>query len=101
MRHAPASQIIHGARRGPSPNLLPTAGTRLRKIYDLFQANKGRPIAFLTRDHGGTNQIAALVDYYGLDIICLRRGQWLLAGEWFGRVYVDYVAQRLAQSEAA
>lgn len=99
MRHAPASQLL--GRATVPVGASPRKGTRLRAAYDLFQANKGRPIAFLSGDFGGTNAIAALVDYYGLDIRCLRRGEWILAGEWFGRVYVDYVAQRLTQSEAA
>lgn len=99
MRHAPASQLL-GRATNPA-GAAPRQGTQLRAVYDLFQANRGRPIAFLTSDFGGPNRIAQLVDYYGLDIRRLRRGRWILAGEWFGRVYVDYVAQRLTQSEAA
>jgi hypothetical protein len=78
---------------------VPREGTKIREVYDLFQANKGLPIAFTIAKHQG--RIPNLVDYYGLDIRCIRDGTWVLAGEWFGRVYVDYVIQHLNSARAA
>lgn len=89
MRHATASQLT-GHRRAPVQSL-PREGTKLREVYDLFQANKGVAISF-KRDHA----VYFLVDFYGLDIRCVRQGQWVLAGEWFGKVYQDYIAERIA-----
>ena len=49
--------------------------------------------------------MAALIDVYGLDIRSRSHpGAWgtgssereyILAGEWFGKVYVDYIAEQL------
>lgn len=90
MRHATASQLV-GHRRAPV-NEAPREGTKLREAYDLFVANKGKPVSFKRR----TNRlIDDLIDYYGLDIRCIRNGQWVLAGEWFGRSYQDYIAEHL------
>ena len=91
MRHATASQLL-GKRRAPVSSA-PREGTKLREVYDLFQANKGRVIPF-TRPSG--NVTDNLTDYYGLDLRCVGYGQWVLAGEWFGRIYVDYVSERIA-----
>lgn len=85
----------------------PREGTRLRQVYDLFQANKGTPIEFHVRMFGpDPNIVNKLMDFYGLDIRRIRSGSsrvgrvstWVLAGEWFGRVYVDYVADHVARS---
>lgn len=96
MKPASASQIKGTKRRGPPPRSLPREGTRLRALYDLFMANKGavinRPLT-IEFDLGGI-AIEQLRNFYGLDIRCVGYGQWLLAGEWFGRVYIDYVAER-------
>jgi hypothetical protein len=77
----------------------PREGTRRRELYDLFKANEGIPIrAKFTRCDRGS--MSALQDSYGLDIRCLRRGPgstWVLAGEWFGSEYVDYIAQRITE----
>lgn len=70
----------------------PKPGTKLRGIYDLFQENKGLPLHFPTSGSSGLYQ---LTDFYGLDIIRLKKNTWLLAGEWYGKVYVDYVAERI------
>jgi len=86
---------------------MPREGSRLRKVYDLFQANKGRPVEFQIGMFGpDPNAINKLMDFYGLDIRRIRSGSsrvgrvstWVLAGEWFGRVYVDYVADHVAAS---
>lgn len=82
--------------KGKSTGLLnevPGEGTKIREIYDLFQANKGRVISFSF----GRNQkiLKNLIDFYGLDIRNIGQCKWVLAGEWFGKVYVDYITQRM------
>lgn len=90
---------------GAPTNKVPTEGTDLRKVYDLFQANKGVPISdsvYGVIGRHSTRAIADLTDYYGLDLRNLgsdRHPRWTLVGEWFGRVYVDYVAERLKERE--
>jgi hypothetical protein len=83
----------------------PQDGTRRRELYDVFKANEGIPIRVkLNHDRGDHTAITALRDTYGLDIRLLRRGPgatWVLAGEWFGSEYVDYIAQRIKQHEAS
>ena len=75
----------------------PREGTRLREIYDMFKEKPGLPIHWSTH----TNECIALGqlrDFYGLDIRRVdkhRRGLWILAGEWFGSRYRDYVQERL------
>ena len=103
MRCATAAQIL-GKPGSANARIAPQLGTRTREVYDLFQANRGRPVEFQTNDSATDKTIIVrLIDFYGLDIRCLRNGSrrvgrrslWLLAGEWFGRVYVDYVAQHI------
>lgn len=75
-------------------NPKPREGTRLREVYDLFYLNKGLPVEFF---HSGkdNSSLIKLIDFYGLDIRCISRGKWVLAGEWFGKVYVDYIAEHI------
>lgn len=45
------------------------------------------------------NSLEVLQSRWGLDIRTKGRGhsdgcQWLLAGEWFGKVYIDYVSSK-------
>ena len=76
----------------------PREGTRLRAIYDMFKGKPGLPIRF---NAGRSNDYIAftqLRDFYGLDIRRVDRnkqGMWILAGEWFGSRYRDYVEERL------
>lgn len=72
--------------------LAPREGTLIRGYYDAFIQNKGMPV----RLSFNNRFIAAqLTDVYGLDIRCLKKGRggstWILAGEWFGKTYVDYI----------
>lgn len=74
----------------------PREGTLLRGIFDRLQANKGK-IVEMGDLHPSPPSKRTLEDFYGLDIRCFgkpyHRGRlWCLAGEWFGKVYVDYVA---------
>jgi hypothetical protein len=93
-----AAEIKHPDRTTNS-QLIPKEGTKIRKIYDLLMENRGRwvnvsPSSFgikLTGQMGGISEV--LMNRYGLDI---RKdyGKWLLAGEWFGKVYIDYVVEK-------
>lgn len=77
---------------------LPREGSRLREAYDFFVSSRGIPVAVLLSTYPRTT-IDNLRDYYGLDIRCIESGKWVLAGEWFGKHYVDYIAAVMA-SEA-
>lgn len=99
MRIEPPSRIkrIHGgaSHGGPPVQDIPREGTKLRSLYDVFQANKGIVIAGGFGDRRISRKMEDLRDYYGLDIRRIRNGHWVLAGEWFGLKYVDYIAERL------
>jgi hypothetical protein len=43
--------------------------------------------------------LSDLQDYYGLDIRRISRGKWVLAGEWFGLTYLDYIQEHLTSLE--
>lgn len=73
---------------------VPREGTKLRELYDVLEANKGIAVKLGGSIQGG-RRMADLTDYYGLDVRCAGRGTWILAGEWFGTEYVDYIARRL------
>lgn len=80
-------------RRGTNKQKEPREGTRLRELWDLFQANKGQPLAYSCTNRTGTGnnrRLDDLRDYYGLDIRPAGRGFWVLAGQWFGDEYVNY-----------
>lgn len=92
MAHTLSASDLKGRRiRRPD---LPAGGTRTRELYDMFMANKGVPIGFGKNQRDGA-VFARLTDTYGLDIRSLGYRRWVLAGEWFGKVYVDYIAERL------
>lgn len=89
-------------RRRASAQLISTDGTRVRRLYDLLMANKGIPLDVpLTKFDGRPigRVISCLTDYYGLDIRKLHNGRWVLAGEWFGPAYRDYIADRIHAAE--
>jgi hypothetical protein len=81
----------------------PSEGSRIREIYDLLMASKGRVVLIDLTHSGDDRRLASLQDFYGLDIRIVRRGrrragrstEIVLAGEWFGRVYIDYIAEHL------
>lgn len=88
-----------GMVRGRVNQLRPREGSRLRATYDLFMANKGVPIDWkLPKKGDGSTQTALLDqlrDFYGLDIRRVGYKRWVLAGEWFGETYVDYISDHL------
>lgn len=105
MRCVTASQIKAKSGRGAPCSPEPRAGTRTREVYDLFKNNAGRPVEFCYSKFD-PSIIVRLTDFYGLDIRRLQNGYartgrksiYVLAGEWFGRVYVDYIAEHISSS---
>lgn len=97
-----SAAAIKGLKSRPE-NDFPQEGTAVRQVYDRFQSNKGIPIEFDYVDGPLNTIFNRLTDTYGLDIRRVRRAhKWsksksmfVLAGEWFGKVYVDYIAERL------
>ena len=74
---------------------IPREGSHVRAVYDLFMAHKGVPVEFLHCARHGGRPVETLRDTYGLDIRCIRPGKWVLAGEWCGSRYRDYIAEHL------
>jgi hypothetical protein len=82
---------------------IPNEGSKIREVYDQFQASKGVPIEWSYKTSGccGRRLMQDLKDYYGLDIRRIQSGSsktgrkslYVLAGEWFGSEYVDYIAK--------
>lgn len=81
----------------------PRPGTRLRELYDLLQSHKGKPVPVFGFGSRSVLQPALnqLRDFYGLDIR-LTKGvrkhgnripEFTLVGEWFGKVYIDYMVK--------
>lgn len=109
MESAAAAKATASAkvRRGPPGNQWPAEGTKIRAVYDLLMASKGLPVEVnlsrMFNSNGGADgrRIQDLRDYYGLDIRKLSNGRWVLAGEWFGKTYVDYIADRIHAAERA
>lgn len=87
---AKGKRVIH--------DLYPRDGTQLRALYDMLMANRGIPInAPLKQLHG--ERVNQFRNFYGLDLRVLAPGRWVLAGEWFGPTYVDYIADRIKEAE--
>lgn len=99
------SPAVSKGQRSPNARLAPKEGSKLRRAFDLLMANKGVPIdVALTCFEGKRNLhrvVDDLQDYYGLDIRMLQPGKWVLAGEWFGKNYRDYIADRIAEFDRA
>jgi hypothetical protein len=72
-------------RDRPHPN------TKIGQVYDYFQANKGKVVPYIQGNTRGTT-MSQLIDVYGLDIRRMGHKQYALVGEWFGKVYIDYLA---------
>lgn len=89
MRCTSAAHTKTGHFRG---QLVPREGTRIRQVYDRLMAERGKPVATSFAGDANQSRLRQLRDFYGLDIRCLRPGLWVVAGEWFGRTYVDYIA---------
>lgn len=106
MTHAATAHSIKGRGAGAPHQDAPCIGTHTRALYDLLFANAGRwftPSSWTGSGPNNGRTLDHLRDTYGLDVRCRKlgvpgrphggtRSQWLLAGEWHGRVYLDYVA---------
>ena len=88
------------SRRELSRSVAPREGTRTRELYDMFLQNRGIPVVYSHTLKQDSYLLSQLVDRYGLDIRRIDRGLWVLAGEWFGKNYVDYIAA-VVTSDAA
>lgn len=87
-------------KRGQTVDLdkKPREGTDLRELYDFFMERKGEPVNFAATNEKGNRtyrRLTDLQDRYGLDIRKLSRGCWVLAGEWRGSQYIDYIAEKV------
>lgn len=114
MRCLSAAQIKK-RRKGLEPKELqekPRQGSRVRQLYDQLMASKGVPVVLdLRKDAAKKRQdycaIQSLINFYGLDIRIVQHGYrdtptlHVLAGEWFGPIYRDYIAEHLEGKEAA
>ncbi len=98
---------IRGKKYKPLSNK-PRWGTKTRRMFDYLQAHKAEPVTLDTYGDRGTIKImiSRLMDFYGLDIRLTRgtrlhgnrHAEYTLVGEWFGKVYVDYVAEKMEKS---
>jgi hypothetical protein len=83
----------------------PHEGTVLRLWFDEIKASEGRPFSASIPSRVKDD----LMDFYALDIVVIEKSHnirgpkrvapssYVLAGEWFGSKYVDYVARQLNQ----
>lgn len=90
----------------------PCEGSIVRKVYNLLMANAGRSVALYEGNDESEKKaiytaIGRLGYEYGLDIRLTQHG-WkksgrptlhVLAGEWFGKIYVDYIAETEEQMD--
>jgi hypothetical protein len=73
---------------------VPKPGTQLRLLYDFFKRNAGYMVRvpLVCRSMGNQTKLRQqLIDFYGFDLRYGGPNNWLLAGEWVGAHYVDYV----------
>lgn len=83
------AQSIKNGKRTRIRNDVPNKGTKIRGLYDYFLRYRGIPVAYASVG----NTLQRLQNDYGLDIRKIKRGSWVLAGEWNGSIYIDYIAQ--------
>ena len=89
---------------------IPRQGSTVRRVYDRLMASKGEFIdLFDVLPNPRSKAIYQLQDFYGLDIRSQRvpgdragrcgkglyHKKYAVVGEWFGRVYVDYIVERM------
>ncbi len=102
-----------GNQMGGHTRLVPKDGTYIRQMYDMFKANPATPMylpGFRQYSRNG-GALENLRNFYGLDIRAFgeqrppsgRQGRpskrYWLVGEWFGKTYLDYIADRRAREE--
>jgi len=88
MRVPSASEIKRNSKTYRSP--YPKEGTKARKLYDFFAANKGLVVDFKLHTLGVTRALYDLQDFYGCDIRRVKSGKWIFAGEWINGKYISY-----------
>jgi len=80
----------------------PKAGSVRRALYDLLMQHKAETVDIrglqFTNRHMRLAALSALREEYGLDIRLQRRFHYMLVGEWCGRVYVDYLAEKIDEN---
>ena len=100
--------VAKGTKVGQSTaQQIPKLGTKIRELWDLLHLHKGEVFIDRLTPRFGNGTIRQLRDFYGLDIRDLGEAKrpggkvgghgphrWILAGEWFGRDYRDYIAER-------
>lgn len=104
MRVLTVSEIKGGWRSHCVQRDYPAPGTAADQVYRRLVADKGRAVFVgdITAAYRFKRAIADLMDFYGLDIRKgPRRGWYILAGEWFGSHYSDYVVQAIDAAVAA
>src|SRR3954465_4784253 len=99
MAHNLTVHEIKYPNRNPISREIPKEGTKTRKVYDLLMGHRGRWVTISSSSFGTTASSISriserLINSYGLDIRKNYGGKWLLAGEWFGKVYIDYVVEK-------
>lgn len=85
---------MKGSKRRPAIEL-PREGTYLREVYDALMSNRGRVTTLHMPLRSLSGAVLQLEIFYGLDIRRAKHHrQYCLVGEWVGRAYIDYVAER-------
>ena len=112
-------QLSAGMMKAGSPTYrsIPDPGTKVRFVYDFLYEHRGRivpkvemrALADLVQSQSNlrerTGSLGSIInnlrDYWGCDIRSIRGGQlaYCFAGEWCGRVYVDYTRPAEAQAD--
>lgn len=85
----------------------PREGSVTRQLFDRFTQAPGRIIEFQSTTRTEDVLLRTLRITYGLDIRVVRQGStkvhrkstWILAGEWFGSIYIDYIAETEEQMD--
>ena len=94
-----------GRKTGPQQKI-PREGTTLRELWDLLHIYRGVLLVDSLTVRFQSSRIEQLRNFYGLDVRLLSHGsgspgRWVLAGEWKGSRYVDYIAERLGDDSSA
>lgn len=58
-------------------------------------AHKGCSVDISSVVSSHRTEIQSLIDFYGLDIWRVSKYHYMLVGEWFGKEYKDYLAEKL------
>lgn len=96
MKFLSVSQIKRDSKTTFAP--YPVEGSRTREICEMFRNSPGIPIRW-SKTNDDAPRLESLIDRYGLDIRRLGPEMWVLAGEWFGSEYRDYIAEYIARMD--